>query len=73
MPTEQITFATQIDDWSVEAYYQFSSEAINIDPKGSFLEAILQQKVEQAYLQVAHIQWKATSDTILIVHMHIMK
>ena len=36
MPTEQITFATQIDDWSIEAYYQFSSEAINIDPKGSF-------------------------------------
>ena len=38
MPTEQITFATQIDDWSIEAYYQFSSEAINIDPKDHFLK-----------------------------------
>ena len=36
MPTEQVSFATQIDDWSIEAYYQFSSEAVNIDPKGSF-------------------------------------
>ena len=36
IPTEQISFATQIDDWSIEAYYQFQAEQINIDPKGSF-------------------------------------
>ena len=47
LPTEQITFATQIDDWSIEAYYQFSSEVINIDPKGSFFGSDIAEKVNK--------------------------
>lgn len=36
IPTEQITFNIGAGDISVEAYYQFSSEKIKLDPKGAF-------------------------------------
>ena len=36
LPTEQITFSTQLGNASIEAYYQFSSEEIKTDPAGAF-------------------------------------
>ena len=36
MPTEQITLSTQIDNISVDAYYQFNSEQVGLDPSGSY-------------------------------------
>ena len=36
MPTEQITFSTQVDGLAVEAYYQFNSEQVQVDPSGSY-------------------------------------
>ena len=36
LPTEQITFATDLEGWSMEAYYQFGHDAIKIDPSGTF-------------------------------------
>ena len=36
MPTEQVTFSFAAGNWGIEAYTQFSSESVNLDPKGSF-------------------------------------
>ena len=36
IPTEQLTFNVGAGDVSIEAYYQFSSETIKLDPKGAF-------------------------------------
>ena len=36
MPTEQLTFSFAAGNWGIEAYTQFSSESVNLDPKGSF-------------------------------------
>jgi hypothetical protein len=36
VPTEQISFATDIEGWGIDAYYQLSESHITIDPKGSF-------------------------------------
>jgi len=35
-PTEQITLSSQVGDWGVEGYLQFSEEHVEIDPAGSF-------------------------------------
>ena len=36
MPTEQVTFSFAAGNWGIEAYTQFSSESVKLDPKGSF-------------------------------------
>jgi hypothetical protein len=36
MPTEQITFSFAAGNWGIEAYTQFNSESVTLDPKGSF-------------------------------------
>ncbi len=36
MPTEQVTLSMAAGNWGIEAYAQFSSEAVKLDPKGSF-------------------------------------
>ncbi len=36
MPTEQITFSFAAGNWGIEAYSQFNSESVTLDPKGSF-------------------------------------
>ena len=36
MPTEQLTLSFAAGNWGVEAYTQFSSESVKLDPKGSF-------------------------------------
>ncbi len=36
MPTEQITFSTQASGISMEAYYQFASKEVKLDPSGSY-------------------------------------
>ena len=36
MPTEQLTLSFSAGDWGIEAYTQFSSEQVALDPKGSF-------------------------------------
>ncbi len=36
MPTEQISVSFGAGDWGVEAYAQFDSERVALDPKGSF-------------------------------------
>jgi hypothetical protein len=35
-PTEQITLSSQLGDWGVEGYLQFSAEQVQIDPAGSY-------------------------------------
>lgn len=36
VPTEQISFATDIEGWGIDAYYQLSESHITVDPKGTF-------------------------------------
>ncbi len=36
MPTEQITFSTQANGIAMEAYYQFDSKEVQVDPSGTF-------------------------------------
>jgi hypothetical protein len=36
MPTEQLTLSMAAGNWGIEAYTQFSSDTVVLDPKGSF-------------------------------------
>ena len=36
MPTEQVTLSTQVDGVSLEAYYQFGAEQVQVDPSGTY-------------------------------------